>query len=110
MLNTLFSKTRRMIALAGVGLFAANCLMADLLPFPTRKRPRPIPMKANPSSQQPVRPYIHHMDPSGQKKDPEPMTATMYGRLIYLGANATADANYALYRKDGEKMIPVCFF
>ena len=110
MLNTLFSKTRRMIALAGVGLFAANCLMADLLPFPTRKRPRPIPMKANPSSQQPVRPYIHHMDPSGQKKDPEPMTATMYGRLIYLGANATADANYALYRKDGERMIPVCFF
>lgn len=109
MLNTLFSKTRRMVALAGIGLFAANCLMADVLPFPTRKRPRPIPMKANQSSQQPVRPYIQHMEPS-KPKEPEPMTATMYGRLIYLGANATADANYALYRKDGEKMIPVCFF
>ena len=106
MLNTLFSKTRRMIALAGIGLFAANCLMADLLPSPTRHRPRPIPMKGD---SQPVRPYVQRMDPS-KPKEPEPMTATMYGRLLYLGPNATADANYALYRKDGEKMIPVCFF
>ncbi len=104
MLNTLFSKTRRMIALAGIGLFAANCLMADLLPSPTRHRPRPIPLKDDP---QPVRPYVER--PS-KPKEPEQLIATMYGHLIYLGPNATKDANYALYQKDGEKIVPVCFF
>lgn len=104
MLNMLFSKTRRMIALASIGLFAANCLMADLLPSPTRHRPRPIPLKDDP---QPVRPYVER--PS-KPKEPESLIATMYGRLIYLGPNATKDANYALYQKDGEKMVPVCFF
>ncbi len=108
MLNMLFSNTRRMIALAGVGLFAANCLMADVLPYQTHRRPRPIPMEANPSSQQPVRPYIQHMDPA-QPKDPVPMIATMYGKLIYLDRAATPDANYALYRKVDEKIVPVCF-
>jgi hypothetical protein len=108
MLNMLFSNTRRMIALTGVGLFAANCLMADVLPYQTHRRPRPIPMEANPSSQQPVRPYIQHMDPA-QPKDPVPMIATMYGKLIYLDRAATPDANYALYRKVDEKIVPVCF-
>ena len=103
MLNMLFSKTRRMIVFAGIGLFAANCLMADLLPSPTRHRPRPVPLKDDP---QPVRPYVERSQP----KVPEPLVATMYGRLIYLGANATKDANYALYQKDGEKIVPVCFF
>jgi len=103
MLSMLFSKTRRMIVFAGIGLFAANCLMADLLPSPTRHRPRPVPLKDDP---QPVRPYVERSQP----KVPEPLVATMYGRLIYLGPNATKDANYALYQKDGEKIVPVCFF
>lgn len=108
MLNTLFSKTRRVIALAGIGLFAANGLMADILPYPTRHRPQPIPMKGDPSQQQPVRPYIERPEPA-KHGAPMPMTGTMYGRLIWLGLNATQDANYALCRKDGEKMIPVCY-
>ena len=105
MLNMLFSKTRQMIVFAGIGLFAANCLIADLLPAPSRHRPRPIPIKDDP---QPVRPYIERTEPS-KGVAPMPMTGTMYGRLIWLGLNATPDANYALCRKDGEKLVPVCY-
>ncbi len=95
MLKLFFSNTRRMIALAGIGLFTASSLIADVLPFPSRNRPRPAPIKVDPSKQQPVVPM--------------PMKGTMYGRLIWLGQNATKDANYALCRKDGEKLVPVCY-
>ncbi len=108
MLKTFFTHTRRIMLVTGIGLLVANCLMADLLPFPTRKRPRPIPMNADPASQQPVRPYIQRTNPQEAEK-PEPMTATMYGKLIYLDNLATSDVNYALCRKVEEKLVPVCF-
>ncbi|MBR5839485.1 MAG: hypothetical protein IKZ84_13150, partial [Victivallales bacterium] len=69
----------------------------------TRKRPKPIPMKADPASQQPVRPYIQRQEP----QEPEPMIATMYGRLVRVEAHK--DADYALCRKVDETLVPVCF-
>ena len=100
-----FSYTRRIITMMLIAMVATNSLMADVLPIPTRKRPKPIPMKADPASQQPVRPYIQRQEP----QEPEPMIATMYGTLIPLGKNATLDATYALCRKVDEQFVPVCF-
>ncbi|MBR5837322.1 MAG: hypothetical protein IKZ84_02170, partial [Victivallales bacterium] len=98
-----FSYTRRIIAVTVIAMVAASSLMADVLPFPTRKRPKPIPMKADPASQQPVRPYIQRPEP----QEPEPMIATMYGRLVRVEAHK--DADYALCRKVDETLVPVCF-
>ena len=103
MQKKVFSYTRRIIAMTVIAMVAANCLMADVLPFPTRKRPKPIPMKADPASQQPVRPYIQRQEP----QEPEPMIATMYGRLVRVEAHK--DADYALCRKVDETFVPVCF-
>ena len=103
MQKTVFSYTRRIIAVTVIAMVAANSLMADVLPFHTRKRPKPIPMKADPASQQPVRPYIQRPEP----QEPEPMIATMYGRLVRVEAHK--DADYALCRKVDETLVPVCF-
>ncbi|MCR5381860.1 MAG: hypothetical protein K6G44_12825 [Lentisphaeria bacterium] len=103
MQKKVFSYTRRIIAMTVIAMVAANSLMADVLPFPTRKRPKPIPMKADPASQQPVRPYIQRQEP----QEPEPMIATMYGRLVRVEAHK--DADYALCRKVDETFVPVCF-
>ena len=95
--------------MVGIGLLAANCLMADLLPWPSRRRPQPIPVKPE-QPKQPDKPAGQPLEPSKPtKKEPELMTATMYGRLVYLGTNATADTSHALCRKVGEKMVPVCY-
>ena len=97
---------RGLFAMAVIGMLAVNSLMADVLPIPTRKRPKPIPMKADPASQQPVRPYIERTNPQ-EPKEPEPMTATMYGTLVQVESHR--DADYALCRKVGEEFVPVCF-
>ena len=106
MQKTFFSSARRIIAMSVVAMVAANSLMADLLPFPTRKRPKPIPMKADPASQQPVRPYIQRSNPQ-DPENPEPMIATMYGKLVRVEEHK--DADYALCRKVDETLVPVCF-
>ena len=101
-----FSYTRRIIAATVIAMVIANSLMADVLPIPTRKRPKPIPMKDDPASQQPVRPYIQRTNPQ-ETAEPEPMIATMYGKLVRVVAHS--DADYALCRKVDETLVPVCF-
>lgn len=106
-MKTSLFKSGNAYAMFVIGILAANCVMADIAPWPTRKRPQPIPMKAEPVKK-PEAPVYQEVEPSDAKKA-GPMTATVYGQLIELGPNSTKDANYAVCRKVGDKLVPVSY-
>ena len=71
MQKMIFSYTRRITVMAGIGLLASNCLMADIAPLPSRNpnRPRPVPQKLEPVKPVEVNPP---KPPSKDQKPPQP--------------------------------------
>lgn len=97
----------KLMLMMGIGLLTTDCVFADVLPLPKYRRPKPVVMKPEPPKPEPV--LFKTDEPKEPKGEEKLMTATMYGRLIYLDNIATSSINYALCRKVGDKWVPVCY-